>query len=69
MPEDKADLVEWNAVPEHLGRCGVPQSVCSLDGRHDGGPLHEALHHRRDAVALSRVGPGNLTPSRSQIRT
>ena len=51
MPEDQADLLERNAMAQHLGRRRVPQDVRPLDRRHDAGPLHEALHHRRDAVA------------------
>ena len=52
MPEDQADLLERNAMAQHLGRRRVPQDVRPFDRRHDAGPLHEALHHRRDAVAI-----------------
>lgn len=54
MPEDEADLVERHAVAQHLGRCGVPQSVGPFDRRHDASPFHDASYNRRDAVASQK---------------
>src|ERR1700737_2110757 len=54
MPKDQADLLERNAMAQHLGRRRVPQDVRSFDRRHDAGPLHEALHYRRDAVTIPK---------------
>ena len=39
-------------MAQHLRRRRVSQDVRSLDWRHDAGPLHEAFHHRRDAVTF-----------------
>ena len=39
-------------MAQHLRRRCVSQDVRPLDWRHDAGPLHKALHHRRDAVTV-----------------
>lgn len=52
MPENQADFLERNAMAQHLGRRRVPQDVRPFDGRHDAGPLHDAPHDPRDAVAI-----------------
>ena len=52
VPQDQPDLLERNAMAQHLGRRRVSQDVRPLDWRHDAGPLHEAFHHRRDAVTF-----------------
>ncbi len=52
VAQDQPDLLERDAMTQHLGRRCVPQDVRALDRRHDAGPLHEASHHRRDAVTV-----------------
>ena len=52
VAQDQPDLLERNAMAQHLGRRRVSQDVRPLDWHHDAGPLHEAFHHRRDAVTF-----------------
>ena len=52
VPQDQTDLLERNAMAQHLGRRRVPQDMRPLGWRDDAGPPHEAFHHRRDAVTV-----------------
>jgi hypothetical protein len=52
VPEDQSNLVERDAVAQHLGRCGVPQDMGAFGRRNDAGSLHGAFHHRGHAVAV-----------------
>ena len=45
VPQDQPDLLERNAMAQHLGRRRVSQDVRPFDRRHDAGPLHEAFHY------------------------
>jgi hypothetical protein len=52
MPQDqgRSSRVERHVAASRSPPCAA--GVRPLDRRHDAGPLHEALHHRRDAVAV-----------------
>ena len=64
MPHNQPDLLERNAMTQHLGCRRVARDVRPFDRRHHARPLHEASHHRRDAVAIPEQSAGRCeTPT------